>query len=347
MTFSQGRPRTQLKSSPSVAVEGPCPSLTGDLTGILRALRPLGDLGSITRHAADCGTCFSRLTEFFITTSPDQNDPIHRLIDGLNVALYRLAKSLLCSTPQAGTDDFNFDLSPVPVKDAAEEAIDRLEALDEYMEGRYTRTGEAAPLRELIQRSLTDTDHAAEIAQALLKRSISIGGRYGLDAANLLGFIRYRRGDLDGAEILFRTVIERPAADLYERETQAHAMNNLTGVCLGRDDLKTAILWCERSLMLKERLHLDARSNHLNLLIFWLENGTSYGAERSRHYMRSLLVLDGGKVYMEKALSSPAYAEAVASIRRAGLDKEFPEVELPPDKRQKTLGLKEKEQRAS
>ncbi len=240
------------------------------------------------------------------------------------------------------TQHFCFDLSPSGIEAAASEASERLSALDEYTEGRTSRSGEAASLLELIGRTRQESPPGPELAESILRRAIAVGGRYGLDAANLLGYIRYRRGDLDGAELLFTTVLERRALDRYERETQAHAMNNLTGVHLERHDLQSAILWCERSLMLKERLGLDARTNYLNLLFFWLENGTAYGLERARHYLRTVLLLDDGKRYLEETIAQPSYEVALARFRRVGLDKEFPEIQLPPLKRQKSLGLGEK-----
>ncbi|MFG0317506.1 MAG: hypothetical protein ACF8XB_09545, partial [Planctomycetota bacterium JB042] len=139
---------------------------------------------------------------------------------------------------------------------------------------------------------------------------------------------------------------ERPASDRYERETQAHAMNNLTGVHLGRGDVKSAILWCERSLMLKERLGLDARTNYVNLLFFWLEQKTAYGHDRARHYLRQLLFLEGGQDHLEATLATKSYESPVQAFRAAGLDKEFPEIKLPPKPRQRTLALKERRQGA-
>lgn len=328
----------------TVTLFGTCPASMTDFKSLLGALRPLGDSSAIARHAGTCPSCLQRLSDLFLATAPEEADPLHRLVDGLNLALYVLAKSALDASRSAATSGFCFDRSPGPLRAAAAEALDRLSALDEYLEGRITRSGEAGPLERLINDAQTPDrpERTGELAESILRRCIGIGGKYGLDAANLLGFIRYRRGDLPGAERLFSAVLERKCADSYERETQAHAMNNLTGVHAGRGDLKSAVLWCERSLMLKERLGLDVRSNYLNLIFFWLEQGTPYGVERARHYLRSLLVLDGGRPYFEHAVEGEGYAASRAAFRRAGLDKEFPEVKLPQERRQKNLDLREK-----
>jgi len=320
---------------------GPCPQTATDLRSLLTALRPLGDTRSLARHAADCPCCFENLSDLFLATAPDDSDPIHRLVDGLNLSLYRVAKSILADRSDAA-DAFVFDQAPGDVRIAAKEALDRLEALDEYSEERAGDTDGSTSLRRTLKKMVRGSDLNEATAEQLLRRSIAIGGRFGLDAANLLGFLLYRRGDLDAAELLFTTVIERPAFDAYERETQSHAMNNLTGVYLGRDDVKTAILWCERSLMLKERLALDARTNYVNLIFFWLEQQTAYGHERARHYLRQLLLLDGGKGYLEETLAQSDYESPVLAFRNSGLDKEFPEIELPPKPRQATLELKER-----
>lgn len=326
--------------TPRESLGGSCPASTTDLKSLLAALRPLGDSGAIERHAATCPSCFTRLGDLLLATAPDESDPIHRIVDGLNQSLYRLAKAVLKDVKAASAQGFCFDCVPGSADVAASEALDRLSALDEYCEGRIARSGEAAPLKRLIEES-SATAKDPGLAESILKRSISIGGRHGLDAANLLGFLRYKEGDLDGAELLFNTVIERAPRDSYERETQAHAMNNLTGVCMGRSDLKSAILWCERSLMLKERLGLDASSNYLNLLLFWIDQSTTYGLERARHFLRIMLLQDGGREYLEQTLATEGYETSVAALRRHGLDREFPELTLPADRRQKTLGLQD------
>ena len=333
--------RSRTSSLPDPSLGGACPSSTTDFKSLLAALRPLGDSSSVARHAASCTRCFERLCDLFLATTPDAFDPVHRIVDGLNSSLYLLAKALLDAHSERSAGHFAYDHSPIAIKDAADQALDRLSALDEYTEGRVTLSGEAAPLQQLILEAGRATKQPRELVETILKRAITIGGRYGLDAANLLGFLRYQHGDLENAELLFSTVIERKPVDGYERETQAHAMNNLTGVHLGLGDLKSAILWCERSLMLKERLGLDSRSNFVNLLFFWLKQNTAYGLDRARHYLRTLLALDGGRRYFEQTVITEGYESAVADLRRSGIDREFPEVSLPPAKRQKNLELKQ------
>jgi len=336
--------RSQSPNSPESTLGADCPSSTIDFKGLLAALRPLGDSSSVARHAVDCPRCFERLCDLFLATTPDAFDPMHRMVDGFNSSLYLLAKALLEAHSEGTTRHFSYDHSPIEVQGAVDQALDRLSALDEYTEGRITLSGEAAPLQQLILESAQAPKQPRELAETILKRAISIGGRYGLDAANLLGFMRYQHGDLENAELLFSTVIERRPVNGYERETQAHAMNNLTGVHLGLGDVKSAILWCERSLMLKERLGLDSRSNYVNLLFFWLEQNTAYGLDRARHYLRTLLALDGGKQYFEETVRKDGYDGALATLRGSGLDLEFPEVSLPAVKRQKNLELKQGDQ---
>ena len=344
MPIERSRTRSPEAIAPA-SFGGPCPRTATDLRALLTALRPLGDTRSLARHAADCPCCFTHLSDLFLATAPDESDPVHRLVDGLNLSLYRVAKAILSGRP-GGADAFVFDQEPGDVRAAAKEALDRLEALDEYSEERSGDTDGSSSLRRTLKAIVRGSERNETQAEHLLRRSIAIGGRFGLDAANLLGFLLYRRGDLDQAELLFTTVIERPAFDRYERETQAHAMNNLTGVHLGRSDVKSAILWCERSLMLKERLAIDARTNYVNLMFFWLEQNTAYGHERARHYLRQLLTLDGGKEYLEQTLAQTGYESPVLAFRNAGLDKEFPEIALPPKPRQQTLELKERQRGA-
>jgi hypothetical protein len=302
-----------------------CPDVARDPKSLLAALRPLGDSSSILEHASNCQACFGKIKELFLTTSPDEHDPIHRLFDGLNSALYRLAKSILVAAND-GVPDFAFDREPGPIDTVVREAGERLDVLAEYSEGSTLRSAAAVAVKTLVDEAAHVGAPDARVAEQLLKRSVSLGGRFGLDAANLLGFLRARTGDYDGAELLFRAVIERTARDSYESETQAHAMNNLTTVHIGRGNLRLAILWCERSLMLKERLGLDARTNYLNLMFFWIEHGTSYGTDRARHYLRVLLGLEGGKAYLTKSILQPQYAEGVKHLRTAGFDREFPEL---------------------
>lgn len=335
-----------LERTEPAAYVGPCPATTNDLRALLTALRPLGDTATLSRHASRCPSCFSQLSDLFLATAPDESDPVHRLVDGLNLSLYRVAKSILTERPTPETEGFHFDHAPRSIKETAFDALDRLDALDEYSEGRSASADGAASLRHQLESVRTGKEQGDLRAETLLRRSIAIGGRFGLDAANLLGYILYRRGDLDAAELLFNTIIERPAYGRYERETQAHAMNNLTGVHLGRGDVKNAILWCERSLMLKERLGIDARTNYVNLLLFWLEQQTAYGRDRARHYLRQLLLLEGGKAHFERTLASRGYESPAQTFRASGLDKEFPEIALPPKPRQRTLELKERRQGA-
>lgn len=322
-------PLAKTRVQPRRIADDACPEAMTDLRSLMTAIGPLGDLETLSRHSARCPTCFARLRDLFFATAPDASDPAHRLVDGLNQALYRLAKAVLWASSSGAPEDFLFDRSPGEVLAARVEARDRLDALQEYTEGRSARAGTSAALDDQLREVEAGAKPSPELAEAILKRAVSIGGRYGLDAANLLGYLRYRRGDLAGAELLFTTVIRRNAFDSYERETQAHAMNNLTGVYLCRGELKSAILWCERSLMLKERLGIDARSNYVNLMFFWLEHQTSYGVDRARHYLRTLLRQDEGKSYLERALAHPEYLEALVDFRAAGLDREFPEIRLP------------------
>lgn len=309
---------------PSLVVSG-CPDVARDPKSLLAALRPLGDSSSILEHASHCPSCFAKIKELFLTTAADEHDPIHRLFDGLNCALYRLAKSILAAAHD-GVPDFSFDHEPGPIQSVVHEAEERLGVLAEYSEGSTTRSQAAMTVKMLVEDAARGGTPDPLVAEQLLRRSVSLGGRFGLDAANLLGFLRARAGDLDGAELLFRAVIERTARDSYESETQAHAMNNLTTVHVGRGNLRLAILWCERSLMLKERLGLDARTNYLNLIFFWLEHRTSYGLDRARHYLRVLLGQEGGKAYLVASIAHPHYAEGVKHLRAAGFDREFPEL---------------------
>ncbi len=305
-----------------------CLADAADLRQLLGALRPLGQATTLTLHAAHCPRCFSRLCDLFLATSPAESDPLLRIIDGVNSTVYRLAKSLLRETDESTFRMFCFDQIPAQVDDVASDALDRLDALDEYSEGRTETSCEAKALKQLIVESRSKSKRSFQLVEAVLRRAIAIGGRHALDAANLLGFLRYTKGDLDGAELLFNTVCRRTTNDAYERETQAHAMNNLAGVHVRRGEVQSAILWCERSLMLKERLGLDARSNYLNLIVFWLDHNTAYGHDRIRHYLRSLLLLDGGKAYVEKHLKSPVYENTLAGFKQAGFDREFPELAL-------------------
>lgn len=304
------------------------PEVIPDLRSLFSALRPLGDSTPIIQRAIADPVSFARLCDLFLVTAPDEFDPVVRLVDGVNQSLYRLAKAVLRALPETD-ENFTFDCGPDVVENVAKEALDRLDALAEYSDGSSTGAGDTRLIRQIISDATDRGKLTFDMVETLLKRIISIGGRYGLDAANLLGFMCYRRGDLDAAEILFRTVIERRTSDAYERETQAHAMNNLTGVHSGRDNLKLAILWGERSLMLKERLGLDASTNYLNLLFFWLESATPYAVDRARHYLRTLLSLDDGKLLLESKLASEGYREIAVQYVRSGLDREFPEVRVP------------------
>ncbi|MFH0944345.1 MAG: tetratricopeptide repeat protein [Planctomycetota bacterium] len=331
--------RSRVDSGPSLGYT--CPSSTTDFKSLLAAVRPLGDTDTVARHAANCPGCFDRLCDLFLATAPDDSDPIHAIVDGFNGSFYLLAKALLDARPDRAPAHFTYDQSPMAVNDAVEVALDRLSALDEYSDGRITLSGEAAPLQQLIRDASLSPRQPAALAETILKRSISIGGRHGLDSANLLGFLRYQQGNLENAKLLFTTVIDRQPVDGYERETQAHAMNNLTGVHLGLGDLKSAILWCERSLMLKERLGIDSRSNYVNLLFFWLEQGTAYGLARARHYLRTLIAVDSGKQYLEKTVRQDGYDGVLEKLHRSGLDREFPELSLPPRDTQKTSELKQ------
>lgn len=312
--------------------ERTCLADVGDLRLLLGALRPLGQATTLTLHAAHCPRCFARLCDLFLATAPAESDPLLRIIDGVNSAVYRLAKALLSEIDNDAYRMFCFDQVPNSVENAADEALDRIAALDEYTEGRTEGSCEAKALRALILESRIKNLRTMSLVEAILKRAITIGGRHALDGANLLGFLRLLNGDLDGAELLFTTVCQRQTNDLYERETQAHAMNNLAGVHVRRGQTQSAILWSERSLMLKERLGIDARSNYLNLITFWLETSTAYAQERIRHYLRCLLLLEGGKTYLERNFKTEAYRTAMQRFRRAGFDKEFPEIAIvdPP-----------------
>lgn len=305
-----------------------CLADVADLRQLLAELRPLGQATTLTLHAAHCRRCFARLCDLFLATAPPESDPLLRIIDGVNASVYRLSKSLLRETDEELAACFCFDRIPEAVDAVANDALDRLGALDEYSEGRTESSCEAKALKQLIVEARTKPKRTPALVEALLRRAIEIGGRHALDAANLLGFIRFAKGDLDEAELLFNTVCRRKTADAYERETQAHAMNNLAGIHSRRGDVQSAILWSERSLMLKERLGIDARSNFQNLIVFWLEHDTAYGHDRVRHYLRSLMLLDGGKAYLENNLKSDGYRAVLERFRRAGLDKEFPELRL-------------------
>jgi len=302
--------------------------LIPDLRPLFTALRPLGNKAPVIERAAKDPIAFQRILDLFLATAPEEHDPVHRLIDGVNHSLYRVAKAVLSTIPD-GEGAFSFDRSPDTVEAAAKDALDRLDALCEYSEGTATDPAD----RNLIQGILEDFRQGEaldfDIVETLLRRSIALGGRFALDAANLLGFLCYRRGDLDNAELLFQTVIERKAENNYERETQAHAMNNLTGICVGRGDIGQAILWCERSLMLKEQLGLDGLSNHMNLLFLWIDQATSYGVERARHFIRRVLATATGKTTLQSTLQQRAFKKSLDAFRRCGLDKEFPEIALP------------------
>lgn len=296
-----------------------------NLRHMLSALRPLGDASAISRHAASCPRCFAKVRDLFLATLPPESDPVHRIFDGVNGALYRLAKSTLKTSDDRALAAFAFDEVPEEVDATAAAALDRLDALDEYTEGRTHRSQDTTQLLGLIKAAQQRNRPGPALTENLLQSSIAIGGRYGLDAANLLGYLRFLRGDYEGAELLFNTVLEHPAADAYEQETHAHTMNSLAGVYANRGDLKNAILWCERSLMLKERLGLDARANYMNLVVFWLDHKTPYARDRVRHFVRTLLQAEGGKEWLESTLRSPGYENALARFRELELDREFPE----------------------
>lgn len=314
--------------------------LIPDLRPLFAALRPLGNNGPVIERAVKDPVAFQRVLDLFLATAPEEFDPVHRLIDGVNHSLYRLAKAVL-STIRAGEGTFAFDRSPDTVESAAKDALDRLDALCEYSEGSATDPADRNLIREILEDSRQGEALDFDIVETLLRRSIALGGRFALDAANLLGFLCYRRGDLDNAELLFQTVIERKAADNYERETQAHAMNNLTGIYVGRGDLGQAILWCERSLMLKEQLGLDGLSNHMNLLFLWIDQATAYGVERARNYIRRVLATSTGKATLQGTFKQRTFRKSLEAFRRCGFDKEFPEIALPELERrpvQQTLG---------
>lgn len=332
------------QSRTRVGVPPPAPAgsveLIPDLRPLLTALGPLGDDSPVVERAVRDPVAFERVLDLFLATAPEDSDPVQRLADGLNLALYRLAKAVLAALPASKDTPFTFDRSPEPIERCVAEARDRIDALAEYTEGHSTDPADRH-LIEQVAADMTDPESLEfGLVETILRRCIALGGRHGLDAANLLGFLCYQRGDLDQAELLFRAVIDHEPRDGYERETLAHAMNNLTGVFVGRGDPQSAILWCERSLMLKEQLGLDALSNYLNLLFLWMEQGTAYGRERSRHYIRKLLSTGGGQAALEATLARRAYERARRAFVLSGLHKEFPEVRLPaaePKGVQKTL----------
>jgi hypothetical protein len=305
-----------------------CLADIADLRQLLAMLRPLGQATTLALHAAHCHRCFARLADLFLATAPAESDPLLRIIDGVNASIYRLAKALLHESDPDVARTFCFDKHPDSIDSVATVALDSLDALDDYSEGRTETSCEAKAIKQLVTEARSKSKRNSGLVETLLRRSIAIGGRHALDAANLLGFLRFAKGDLDGAELLFNTVCRRATQDGYERECQAHAMNNLAGVHVRRGEIQNAILWCERSLMLKERLGLDARSNYLNLIVFWLDHSTLYGQERVRHYLRNLLALDAGKAYVEQNLKSDAYRATLERFKQAGLDKDFPELAL-------------------
>jgi len=327
MTVERRRIETRTNGTPR-NIDPTCLADVSDLRQLLAELRPLGQATTLTLHAAHCHRCFARLCDLFLATAPAESDPLLRIIDGVNASVYRLSKALIRETDENLARCFCFDQVPDQVDSVANDALDRLDSLDEYSEGRTESSCEARALKQLIVESRAKSRRTPELVEALLRRAIEIGGRHALDAANLLGFMRFAKGDLDGAELLFNTVCRRATNDGYERETQAHAMNNLAGIHARRGNVQSAILWSERSLMLKERLGLDARSNFQNLIVFWLEHDTAYGHDRVRHYLRNLMLLEGGKTYLEKNLKTDAYRAALERFRAAGLDKEFPELKL-------------------
>lgn len=329
-------------ATPQRATDRACLADVADLRQLLAELRPLGQATTLTLHAAHCHRCFARLCDLFLATAPAESDPLLRIIDGVNASVYRLSKSLMRETDAELARHFCFDRIPEAVDAVASDALDRLGALDEYSEGRTESSCEAKALKHLIVDSRAKAKRTPELVESLLRRAIGIGGRHALDAANLLGFIRFAKGDLDEAELLFNTVCRRSTTDAYERETQAHAMNNLAGIHARRGDVRSAILWSERSLMLKERLGIDARSNFLNLIVFWLEHDTDYGHERVRHYLRSLMLLDGGKSYLERNLQNESYRGTLERFRGVGFDREFPELRLETPAPAKTKRVRQK-----
>ena len=304
-----------------------CPAETTDLRALLLALRPLGEREAFACHAASCPRCFDRVADLFLLTAPDSSDPVHRLLDGLARSLYELAKAHLSGS--ATPPPFRFDARPGEPAKIVADALDRLDALAEHTDGRSESLPTSRSLRSLLSEIGESHQDRGQTARSLLDWCVTLGGPHGLDAANLLGFLALEDGELDRAERFFRALVERSAGDRYERETQAHAMNNLAGVRARRGDLRGAILWAERSLLLKERLGLDARTNWVNLLAFWLHYGTVYGVERARHATRRLLALDGGREWLRDLLLSAPYADTLAAVRRCGLDREFPELRLP------------------
>lgn len=321
--MSRQRQRTQTRPAPPPD----CRTAPSDPRDLLRALKPLGGGEDFAEHAASCPECFDRAAQLLLLTAEETCDPHRGLLDGLAHCLYEMAKAAVRAAPRPVS--FRFDDPPPPLDESVGQTEAALEALAEYTDGASERCGEARSMRRL----LADVRRGASlesIVREALGRALALGGPHGLDAANLLGFLALERGDLEEAERMFRTVIERPAASRYERETQAHAMNNLAGVLARRQRTADAILWAERSLLSKERLGLDTRTNWVNLLVFWLEHGTAYGVERSRAALRALLALDGGREWLAELLAREEYRGTVDRLRLRGLDREFPEVRLPP-----------------
>lgn len=166
--------------------------------------------------------------------------------------------------------------------------------------------------------------------ETLLELGIEGGGRYAEDSANLLGFIAYRRGDLDRATRLIQRVIARAGTDTYGLETLAHALTNLAAIQIARREHAAALILSERAQLLKTHLGVAPYGGASNLLCFWIMEATAYGDERAWHYLEQVMSSPVSTRFFERQLWQHGGENTLAEgLARTGFDRRKPELVLP------------------
>lgn len=237
------------------------------------------------------------------------------------------------ATAKGVLDSFQFDVPPKSFAVALIRAQSFFARLAEVIRGEARIVSLVGRIRVLID-SLKTASAERPISlldvETLLELGIEGGGRYAEDSANLLGFIAYRRGDLDRATRLIQRVIARAGTDTYGLETLAHALTNLAAIQIARREHAAALILSERAQLLKTHLGVAPYGGASNLLCFWIMEATAYGDERAWHYLEQVMSSSVSSRFFERQLWQHGGENTLAEgLARTGFDRRMPQLVLP------------------
>lgn len=282
-------------------------------------------LDRIGTHAAQCPSCYTRLTRFFKTVELPESGFIKETLDELALSLYNLGRAIIRDRPPEEEDQAAVLHITEEGGGSAQEnvasGVEMIEDAEDYAGSTMVHGVDLEALRDLLDDAETAQGMREELARRVFGRITEMECRYVGKAWNWIGALHYGAEQFDDAEVAFKQVLALGDA---AREVRAFAHCSLSYIQKHRGDLDAAIKSARRSAVLAEEDGEDPYFGRFAEVYLRLLRGQEGDEAAAAGELDRILALADGAERFHRDLHAAQNAPVLKAFRASSLAGRYP-----------------------